>query len=125
MDDLVFKLRAGFISDKAGFEELPDSPKFSYQMDQGRGLKKKAKKLWNNPKAKKEVLSMLEKFSDEDAEIEEKSLKGFRSLTELKNSGPGPRVIIYRGKKQPPTVIGFCMRSELDDTLKKFGKKFN
>lgn len=31
--DVILKLRAGFISDKAGFEELPDSEKFSYDMN--------------------------------------------------------------------------------------------
>ena len=46
-DVVVLRLRAGFISDsdKAGFAELPDSEKFSYDMNQGRGLKSKAKKV--------------------------------------------------------------------------------
>ena len=125
MDDLVLKLRAGFISDKAGFEELPDSEKFSYDMNQGRGLKSKAKKVLRNPKAKKEVLSMLEKFGNGDGEIEEKSFTGFRKLTELKNSGPGPRVLVYRSKNAQPRVVGFCMRDDLDATLKKLKNKFN
>jgi hypothetical protein len=94
-------------------------------MDQGRGFKNKAKKVWNNPEAKREVLSMLEKFGNEDGEIEEKSLRDFRRLTELKKSGPGPRVFVYRGKNAPPTVIGFCMRRDLNDTVKKLSQKFN
>ena len=53
-------------------------------MDQGRGLKNQAKKVWKNPKAKQEVLRMLNRFGDENANIQEKPLKGFKSLTELK-----------------------------------------
>lgn len=123
LDDLVLKLRAAFIP--TGFEELPESTKFSYDMEQGRGLKNQARKVWQNPKAKKEILSMLEKFDKEDREIQEKSLKGFRKLTELKNSGPGPRVFVYRGKNEKPTVVGFCMRNDLDATIKKLKNKFN
>ena len=93
-------------------------------MDQGRGLKKQAKKVWKNTKAKKEVLRMLKRFGDENANIQEKPLTGFKDLTELKNSGPGPRIIIYRGKNEKPVVIGFCMRDDLDATLGKFKGKF-
>ena len=109
---------------KAGFSELPDSENFSYNMDQGRGLKKQAQKVWKNPKAKKEVLRMLKRFGDKNANIQEKPLTGFKKLTELKNSGPGPRIIIYRGKNQYPVVVGFCMRNDLDATLDKLKKNF-
>ena len=94
-------------------------------MDQGRGLKKQARKVWHNPKAKKEILSILEKFDNEDGQVQEKPLEGFRKLTELKNSGPRPRVFVYRGKNAKPTVIGFCMRNDLDATIKKLKNKFN
>jgi hypothetical protein len=113
------------VESKVGFKELPDGKIFSYNMEQGRGLKKQAKKVWKNPKAKQEVLRMLNRFDDENAKIQEKSLKGFKSLSELKNSGPGPRIIIYRGKNEPPTVIGFCMRDDLDATLAKLKGKYN
>lgn len=75
---------------KAGFKELLDSENFSYNMDQGRGLKKQVQKVWKNKKAKQEVLRMLKRFGDENANIQEKPLKGLKKLTELKNSGPGP-----------------------------------
>lgn len=66
---------------KAGFKELPNSENFSYNMYQGRGLKKQAQKVWKNPKAKQEVLRMLERFGDENAKIQEKPLTGFKKLT--------------------------------------------
>src|SRR5687767_10720740 len=44
------------LKSKAGFKELPDGKIFVYDMDQGRGLIKQAKKVWKNPKAKQEVL---------------------------------------------------------------------
>jgi hypothetical protein len=109
---------------KAGLKELPDSENFSYNMDQGRGLKKQAQKVWKNPKAKQEVLRMLERFGDENAKIQEKPLTGFKKLTELKNSGPGPRIFIYRGKNEQPVVVGFCMRNDLDATLNKLKINF-
>jgi hypothetical protein len=109
---------------KAGIDELPDSENFSYNMDQGRGLKEQDKRVWKNPKAKKEVLIMLERFGNENAEIQEKSLKGFKKLTELKNSPSGPRIFIYREKNEKPVVVGFCMRNDLDATLSKLKKKF-
>jgi len=112
------------LESKAGFNELPDSKNFLYDMDQGRGLKNQAKKVWKNPKAKEEVLRMLNRFDDENSSIQEKPLKGFKNLTELKNSGPGPRIIIHRGKNEPPTVIGFCMRNDLDATLAKLKGKY-
>jgi len=110
---------------KAGFKELPDSKNFSYNMEQGRGLKKQAEKVWKNNKAKQEVLRMLKRFDDENANIQEKPLKGFKNLTELKNSGPGPRILIYRGKNEQPTVVGFCMRDDLVATLDKLKEKLN
>ena len=110
---------------KAGFKELPDGKSFLYDMEQGRGLKNQAKKVWKNPKAKQEVLRMLNRFDDENANIQEKPLKGFKTLTELKNSGPGPRIIVYRGKNEPPRVIAFCMRNNLDLTLAKLKGKYN
>lgn len=72
------------LESKASFKELPDSKNFLYNMDQGRGLKNQAKKVWKNPKAKQEVLRMLNRCGDENANIQEKPLKGFKSLTELK-----------------------------------------
>ena len=92
-------------------------------MDQGRGLKSQAKKAWRNPTAKREIIRMLNRFDDKNSNIQEKRLKGFKNLTELKNSGPGPRILIYRGKNEPPTVIGFCMRNDLDATLAKLKGK--
>ncbi|NNF85096.1 MAG: hypothetical protein HKM26_00985, partial [Winogradskyella sp.] len=62
-------------------------------MEQGSGLKKQAKRVWKNPKAKKEVLTMLDRFDDQNTNIQEKPLRGFKNLTELKNSGTGPRII--------------------------------
>jgi len=47
-----------------------------------------------------------------------------QNLEELKNSGPDPRLFIYRGKNEPPTVIGFCMRNDLDATLIKLKGKY-
>ena len=110
---------------KAGFKELPDGQNFVYDMNQGQGLIKQAEKVWKNPKAKKEVLRMLNRFDDKNANLQEKPLKGFKNLTELKNSRSGPRIFIYRGKNEPPTVIGFCMRTDLEATLDKLKKKFN
>lgn len=65
-------------------------------MDQGRSLKNDAKRVWKNPKAKKEVLRMLKRFDDQNADLQEKPLKGFKNLTELINSRSGPRIFIYR-----------------------------
>ena len=112
------------LESKAGFKELPDGKNFLCNIDQGHGLKNQAKKVWKNPKAKQEVLRMLNRFDDENANIQEKPLKGFKNLTELKNSGPGPRILIYRGKNEPPSVIGFCMRNDLDATLAKLKVKY-
>jgi hypothetical protein len=67
---------------------------------------------------------MLKRFGNENANIQEKPLTGFKTLTELKNSGPGPRIIIYRGKNEQPVVVGFCMRNDLNATLDKFKGKF-
>ncbi len=110
---------------KAGFKELPDGKNFSYNMDQGPSLKKQAKKVWKNPIAKKEVLRMLNRFDDENANMQEKPLKGFKNLTELKNSRNGPRIIIHRGKNKQPTVISFCMRKELNATVATLKEKYN
>jgi hypothetical protein len=123
-DDLVFKLRAGFTSDKAGFKRLPDSENFSYDMEQGRGLRKQGQKVWKNKKAKQEVLRMLKRFNDENSSIQEKPLKSFKKLTEIKNSGPGPRIFIYREKNEQPVVVGFCIRDDLDAALAKLKEKF-
>lgn len=113
------------LESKAGFKELPDGKNFSYSMEQGRGLKNQAKKVWKNPKARQEVLRVLNRFYDETANIQEKPLKDFKNFSELKNSGPGPRIIIYREKNEPPTVSGFCMRNDLDATLAKLKGKYN
>ena len=94
-------------------------------MDQGQGLIKQADKVWNNPKAKKEVLRMLNRFDDKNANLQEKPLKSFKNLTELKNSRSGPRIFIYRGKNEPPTGIGFCMRTDLEDTVTKLETKYS
>lgn len=102
-------------------EEVTDSESET-EKDECR-LESKAKKVWKNPKVKQEVLRMLNRFDDKNANIQEKPLKGFKSLTELKNSGPGPRILVYRGKNEPPTVIGFCMRNDLDATLAKLKGK--
>ena len=67
---------------------------------------------------------MLNRFDDENANIQEKLLKGFKNLTEFKNFGPNPRILIYRGKDKPPIVIGFCMRNDLDATLVKLKGKY-
>lgn len=61
-------------------------------------------------------------FDDENANIQEKPLKAFKNLTELKNSGADPRIFIHRQKNQPPTVIGFCMRDDLEATIAKLKK---
>lgn len=68
---------------------------------------------------------MLNRFDDENADLQEKSLKGFKKLSELKNSRNGPRIFIYRGKNEPPTVIGFCMRKDLDDIIVTLKMKYN
>ena len=110
---------------KAGFQDLPNGKTFLYSMNQGKGLKKKAKKVWKNPKAKKKVIRMLERFDNEDSDIQEKPIKSLTSITEIKNSGSGPRVFVYRGKNQKPIVVGFCMRDELNPTVVKLKRKFN
>lgn len=69
------------LESKAGFKELPDGKNFSYSMEQGRGLKNQAKKVWKNPKARQEVLRVLNRFDDETANIQEKPLKGFKNLS--------------------------------------------
>lgn len=100
------------VKSKAGFKELPDGKNFVYDLDQGSGLIKEAKKVWKNPKAKQELLRMLKKFDDENANIEEKPLEGFKNLTELKNSPRGPRIIIYRVKMNRLELLRFvCERT--------------
>ena len=50
-------------------------------MDQGRGLKNQAKKVWKNPKAKKEVLRMLNRFDEENTDIQRIRIrKTYRNL---------------------------------------------
>ena len=68
---------------------------------------------------------MLKRFDDENANIQEKSLKGFKNLTELKNSAPGPRILLYQGKNEPPPVVSFSIRDDLDVTLDKLKGKYN
>ena len=41
------------LESKAGFKELPDAKNFLYNMDQGRGLKNQAKKVWKNAKTQR------------------------------------------------------------------------
>lgn len=53
------------LESKAGFKELPDSKHFSYDMEEGSGLKKQAKRVTRNPKAKQELLTMLDRFDDQ------------------------------------------------------------
>jgi hypothetical protein len=90
---------------------------------QGSGLRARAETVWNNPLAKKQLFKLLKKLDDPNAKDYEKSLKGFKNLTELKNSPDGPRVFLYR-KNQETKVVGFCMRSELKETLKQLKAKF-
>lgn len=115
------------LKSKAGLKGLPDGKNFVYDMDQGRGLKKLAKRVWKNSEAKKEVLRMLSRFDDENANIQEKAIQGFNDLTELKNSGSGVRIIIYNGKdkSEPPAVIVICMRDDLEEALKKLETKYS
>ena len=113
------------LEEKAGFRELPNGKTFLYDMNNGTGLKKEAKKVWRNPKAKKEVLRILERFDEEDRKLQEKSLKGFKSLSELKNSPNGVRIILYRENDEPPKVVCFCMRRDLEATLAKLENKYN
>lgn len=98
------------------------SKNFSYDI----ALKKQGKKVWKNPKAKAELLRVLSRFDDENADLQEKSIKGIKSknVTELKNSGTGPRIFIYREKNQPPKVIGFCMRDDLKKAVVELKKKY-
>lgn len=46
-------------------------------MAQDRGFKNQAKKVWKDTKAKQEVLRILQRFNNENANIQEKPLKGF------------------------------------------------
>jgi len=68
---------------------------------------------------------VLNIFNYENANIQEKLLKGFKSLSKLKNSSPSSQIIIYRGKNEPPTVVGFCIRNDLDARLAKLKGKYN
>ena len=108
------------LESKAGFTELPNGKTFLYDMEQGRGLIKQAKRVLKNPEARKEVLRILDRFDNKT--VQEKPLKGFKSLTELKNSGP--RIIVHRDKNKRPTVIAICMRKDLDPTLAKLKGKY-
>jgi hypothetical protein len=47
------------------------------------------------------------------------SIGNKKNLTLIKNA-----FLIYRGKNEPPTVIGFCMRDDLDATLAKLKGKY-
>jgi|SRR5687768_10750221 len=112
---------------KANLKGLPDGKNFVYNMDQGNGLRKLAKKVWRNYEAKKEVLRMLSRFDDENANLQEKALQGFNDLSELKNSSSGVRIILYNGKNksQPPEVIVICMRDDLEKAIKKLQTKYS
>jgi hypothetical protein len=57
--------------------------------------------------------------------LHEKPVKGFKNLYELKKAPDGARVIIQREKNKLPKVIGFCMRRDLEKTVKKLEKKYN
>jgi hypothetical protein len=110
---------------KAGFNELPDSEHFSYNLQQGSGLEKKAERVWNDPKAKKELLTLCNRLNNPNAKIQEKWIKGLKKVTELKNNPKGIRIFIYREKNKQPTVIAFCMRDDLKETIKKLKKNFS
>lgn len=93
-------------------------------MDQGRGLTKTAKKVYENPKAKKEACSLLIKFNQENPNVQEKPLRNCSNLSEIKGSPSSPRIIIRRQKNQKPEIIGMCMRDDLDSTVEKFKNRF-
>lgn len=66
---------------------------------------------------------MLNKFDHKTANIQEKPLKGFKSLTEYKFNKI--RIIVKPGKKgAPDQIIGIVKRSRLEILLKTFKDKF-
>ena len=72
---------------KAGIEELPDSSKFIYGLD-SKVAKKALKKVWKNPKAKKEVLAGLTIMDrGELLPRNKKDFKGFKTIKEIKLKG--------------------------------------
>jgi len=107
---------------KAGMDELPDSDIFSYDIINS--LKKEVKRVWKNPKAKKETLRLLERFGDKNSKIQQKYIKSLTRVTELKNSKNGVRIFIYNKKGEMPVIIGFCMRNDLTNSLNKLQKDF-
>ena len=95
---------------KAGFDELPDSSKYIYDIENS--SKENLKHVWKNPKAKKELLKKLEKINKgELTPRNRKSLKGFKRLKEYKFGRKGILVIINPGKKGEPDTICFHHQS--------------
>ena len=120
----VQSIRAGFKEGKSIFTELPTCPTFTYDLNQGNSLKKLSEAVWNNPEAKKEIITLLKKYDNgQIAPRNQKKLQGFKKLIELK--GSKTRVIVYLEQGEAPQVVGFCMRRDLDKTAEKFQGKFN
>ena len=80
--------------------------------------------MWNDPKAKKETLSKLEKIEKgELTSRHQKSLKGFQKLKEYKFNKI--RIIVEPGQKgDPEKIVGIVKRSRLNDLMKTFKDKF-
>lgn len=103
----------------ASDKNLPQSDKFEYNIEQGSALKKEAMGLFQNPKASKQVFSMLKDYGSSNPTVQEANLKGFGEhvISRLKNDPNGPRIFVYKAKGQKPQVITMCIRDHLDETL--------
>jgi hypothetical protein len=119
----LVKISGGAKQNKAGINDLPDSSRFIYRLET-KSAKKTVKKVWKNSKAQKELLAGLKRMDKgELLPRNEKSLKGFKKLKEVKLNDV--RVIVNPGRKgDPDEIVGIVMRKDLKAFTNGFDKKF-
>ena len=110
---------------KAGIDELLDSSEFTYKLET-KTSKNRLRRVWKNPRAKKEVLAGLNNMNNKQFfQSHKKDFKGFKTFEEIKLNKT--RVIIQRGKNGGPLqIVAICMRDDLNNlALKlKFKSKY-
>jgi hypothetical protein len=115
-----------FEQNKAGIDELPDSFEYLYNIET-KTAKQALRKVWKNPKAKKEVLAGLGKMDrGELVPRNQKDFKGFKTLKEIKLNKT--RMLVNTGKKgAPDEIVAIFLRRDIDDIAnnKNFKNTYN
>ena len=109
--------------DKAGFNELPDSPKYIFKLET-KTAKTALKSIWNNAEARKEVLAALERMHNgELLPRNQKNFKGFKTLKEMKFSDT--RMLVRPGKNgNPDEIIVIFMKRDLNRVKANLKSKY-